>query len=105
MVFYRQQWLLTAFRALSGGCNDKLHNMLNIISERSLMFYNNELGNIKCPTLVIGAGNDIVVGMKAPEEITEKIGNSRLIAFEGFGHGVYEEAKDFNKRVLEFLRA
>ncbi|MCL2052680.1 MAG: alpha/beta hydrolase, partial [Lachnospiraceae bacterium] len=61
-----------------------------------------EIEKIKCPTLVIGVDNDKVLGLSS-EEITEKIENSKLIIYEGFGHGVYEEAKDFNRRVLDFL--
>lgn len=63
----------------------------------------NELSNIKCPTLVIGVDNDKIVGENSSEEIAEKIQNSKLIIYTGFGHGVYEEAKDFNHQVLEFL--
>lgn len=62
-----------------------------------------ELDKIKCPTLVIGADNDKVVGVNASEEIAGKIENSRLVIYEGFGHGVCEEAKDFNRQILDFL--
>ena len=62
-----------------------------------------ELVKINCPTLVIGVGNDKVVGIDSSEEIAGKIENSKLIVYEGFEHGVYEEAKDFNHQVLEFL--
>ncbi|MCL2020267.1 MAG: alpha/beta hydrolase [Oscillospiraceae bacterium] len=62
-----------------------------------------ELEKIKCPTLVIGVDNDKIVGVNSSEEIAAKIENSELIIYEGFGHGVYEEAKDFNRRVLDFL--
>ena len=62
-----------------------------------------EIEKIKCPTLVIGADNDKVVGVNSSEEIAGKIENSKLIIYKGFGHGVYEEAKDFNCRVLDFL--
>jgi len=63
-----------------------------------------ELEKIKCPTLVIGVDYDKIVGIKTSEEIAEKIQGSKLIIYEGFGHLVSEEAKDFNSRVLEFLR-
>jgi len=63
-----------------------------------------ELDKIKCPTLVIGVDDDKVVGVGSSEEIAEKVANSELVIYYGFGHGVYEEAKDFNSRVLQFLR-
>ena len=63
-----------------------------------------ELDKIKCPTLVIGVDNDKVVGINTSEEIAEKIAHSKLAIYEGFGHCVHEEAKDFNHQVSEFLK-
>lgn len=63
-----------------------------------------EINKIKAPTLVIGADCDKIVGGKASEEIAECINGSELKMYQGFGHGVYEEAKDFNQIVMEFLR-
>ena len=63
-----------------------------------------ELEKIKCPALVIGVKDDKVAGVGSSEEIAEKIVSSKLIIYEGFGHGVYEEAKDFNNHVLDFLK-
>ncbi len=62
-----------------------------------------EIYKIKAPTLVIGADCDKIVGGKASEEIAECIKGSELKMYQGFGHGVYEEAKDFNQTVLEYL--
>ena len=64
-----------------------------------------ELDKIKCPTLIIGGDSDKVVGLGTSEEIAGKIENSKLIIYEGYGHGAYEEVKDFNNEVLEFLRS
>ena len=62
-----------------------------------------DLDKIKCPTLVIGGDNDKIVGVNAAAELAEKIPNSELFIYKGLGHGLYEEAKDFNSRVLSFL--
>lgn len=62
------------------------------------------LGRIACPTLVIGAGQDRVVGVQASRELAEAIPQSQLEIYPGYGHGVYEEAPDFNRRVLRFLQ-
>ena len=62
-----------------------------------------EIGKITAPTLVIGADCDNIVGGKASEEIAERINGSELKMYQGFGHGLYEEAKDFNQVVLEYL--
>ncbi len=62
----------------------------------------NELDKIKCPVLVIGGRKDKVLTGKASEEITEKL-NCEIYMYENLGHAAYEEAKDFNQRVYDFL--
>ena len=62
-----------------------------------------ELQNIQCPVLVLGGREDLVVSGKASEELAEKL-KCELVMYEHLGHAVYEEAKDFNKRVYEFLK-
>ena len=62
------------------------------------------LNQIKTPTLVIGGEKDLSLGGDASKEIAEKIPGAELRMYEQWGHGLYEEAKDFNKAVLCFLR-
>lgn len=62
-----------------------------------------ELNKIKCQTLVIGGDCDKIVGTTAASTIADKISGSRLFIYNGLGHAAYEEAKDFNERVLDFL--
>ena len=62
------------------------------------------LGSISCPTLVIGGREDKIVTGEASEELAEKIPGSRLIMYDGLGHGLYEEAKDFLTQVKDFCR-
>ena len=62
-----------------------------------------ELEKIKCPTLVIGGDDDKIVGVNAAAELADRIRNSELFIYEGLGHALYEEAKDFNSRVQSFL--
>lgn len=61
------------------------------------------LDKIKCPTLVIGAKEDKVLGITGSKELSEKIENSSLFIYEGYSHGVYEQAKDFNNRIYDYL--
>ncbi|MBQ6961251.1 MAG: alpha/beta hydrolase [Clostridia bacterium] len=63
-----------------------------------------QLDRIACPTLVIGGTKDQIVTGKASEEIAEKIPGGQLYLYEGLGHGLYEEAPDFLRRVTEFCR-
>ena len=61
-----------------------------------------ELDKIKCPTLVIGGRKDEIVTGSASEEIAEKLG-CEIYMYDDLGHAAYEEAKDFNHRILEFF--
>lgn len=62
-----------------------------------------ELNKIKCPTLIIGAGKDRIVGVEASRELHKRIKNSELYIYKKYSHGVYEEEKDFFKRILKYL--
>lgn len=61
------------------------------------------LPKIKAPTFVIGGQQDHALGSDASKEIAERIPNAQLLIYPQWGHGLYEEAKDFNKRVLDYL--
>lgn len=62
-----------------------------------------KLDALSCPTLVIGAAQDKVVTGEASREIAEKLGCT-LHMYNDLGHAAYEEAKDFNKIVLDFFK-
>ena len=62
-----------------------------------------ELEKIKCSVFVIGGKQDEVVGGYASNEIADKL-NCEMYIYENLGHAAYEEAKDFNQKVLDFLR-
>ena len=61
------------------------------------------LNQIQAPTLVIGGEKDISLGGDASREIAEKMPGAELRMYAQWGHGLYEEAKDFNRVVLDFL--
>ncbi len=63
-----------------------------------------ELSGIRCPTLVIGGTDDRIVTGQASREIAAKIPGCELHLYEGLGHGLYEEAPDFLRRVADFCR-
>ncbi len=60
------------------------------------------LDHILCPTLVIGGKEDKIVTGQASAELAERIPDCKLYMYEGLGHGLYEEAPDFLKRVADF---
>ena len=61
------------------------------------------LGEIRCPVLVLGGEEDQIVTAQASRELAEALG-CPIWMYEGLGHAAYEEAADFNQRMLTFLR-
>jgi len=61
------------------------------------------LEDITAHTLVIGGEQDNALGADASREIAAAIPNAALKMYPQWGHGLYEEAKDFNQVVLNFL--
>ena len=63
-----------------------------------------DLGKIRCPVLVIGSEGDRVLTPDASREIASAL-NCELYMYPSvYGHAVYDEAPDYRKRCLEFLR-
>ena len=63
------------------------------------------LEKISCPTLIIGAENDDVLGVGGSIGLQQHIKGSQLIILPECGHALYEQNKDFQKRVLVFLES
>lgn len=61
------------------------------------------LAAIQAPTLVIGGEQDNVLGGEPSLVIATTIPGAVLKMYPQWGHGVYEEAPDFNGTVLNFL--
>ena len=64
-----------------------------------------KLSRILSPTLVVGGEQDHVLGGDPSRELAEAIPGARLHMYEKWGHGLYEEAADFNDLVLTYLRS
>ena len=62
-----------------------------------------ELRKITCPVFVMGGREDKVLTGRASEEIAGALGCGVKL-YDGLGHAAYEEAPDFNRQVLCFLR-
>lgn len=77
-----------------------------LVNARAILNFNayDELDRITCPTLIIGGEEDKTVGIQGSYELRERIAGSELHMYQGLGHAAYEEAKDFNQRVLDFLK-
>lgn len=63
-----------------------------------------QLDKISSPTLILGGMQDQIVGPKASLRLAEAIPDAELYMYEAYGHGAYEEAKDFQDRLLAFLK-
>lgn len=61
------------------------------------------LGKIQAPVLVIGGERDETLGGEASRQIAGGIAGARCKMYPQWGHGLYEEAPDFNDTVLAFL--
>jgi len=44
------------------------------------------------------------VGPEGSRRLAEGIRDAQLYMYERYGHGAYEEAKDFQDRLLDFLK-
>ena len=66
------------------------------------------LEKLKCPTFVLGAELDQVLGVIASREIAEVLKQNgvpvELYVYENYGHAAYDEAPDYRARILEFLK-
>lgn len=61
------------------------------------------LDSIQCETLIVGGECDQIVGKEASIELATQIKKSKLFLYPFLGHALYEEAKDFKKKIIEFL--
>ncbi|MGT2907156.1 alpha/beta fold hydrolase [Streptococcus dentiloxodontae] len=62
-----------------------------------------DLKRIQCSVFAIGGKEDKVLSGQASREIAEQLSCPSYL-YEGLGHSAYMEAKDFNQRILEFLK-
>jgi pimeloyl-ACP methyl ester carboxylesterase len=104
---YSPQYLMkyrTAYPIIGLVGKPKNYNRFLINAQAILGFdATSELDRINCPTLIIGGEEDKIVGADASRELYAAIINSEIYIYPGLGHAAYEEARDFNRRVFEFL--
>ena len=101
--YYRQnKWMVPLLGVLT---KPKSYQRFLILAEACLNHNAYaELAQINAPTFVIGGGQDQAIGPDAAGELAEHIPGAVLKVYPQWGHGLYEEAKDFNATVLEFLQ-
>ena len=63
-----------------------------------------ELHRITADTLVVGGEQDLALGGEASVRIAEAVDGAQLKMYPRWGHGLYEEEKEFNDLILTFLK-
>ena len=100
-----QKWsLLYNVMGIFGRIKDKQRidiQSVSCLKHDSLDF----LEKINCPTLIIGAEKDDVLGVEASLELHKHIKDSQLTLLPECGHALYEQNKNFQNRVLVFLES
>ena len=100
LQLYREMLITT-----NKGISEEEYQRFIILAEACKTFdCTDELSKIKCEVLVIGSEGDRVVTVEGSKEIAEALDCEIYIYDDSYGHGVYDEALDYKKRCLEFLR-
>lgn len=63
-----------------------------------------QLISICSPALIVGGEQDKALGGEASREMASQIPGAVLHMYPHWGHGLYEEAKDFNDLIMDFLK-
>ena len=77
-----------------------------IVIQSQSCLEHNSLGVLKyihCPTLILGALEDDVIGVKGSKELEKAISGCQLLILKHSGHALYEENKVFQEDVCKFL--
>ncbi len=89
--------------ASGNGTNEQdFRNFLVSLNAMKNFDVTERLHEFLCPILVLGAQEDRVLGVERSKEIMERTGCAGYI-YEGYGHGVYDEAPDYLSRIKAFL--
>ena len=62
------------------------------------------MGEITAPTLVLGGAQDHTLDPRGSRQLAQAIRGSQLHLWPDYGHAAYDEAKDFDARILDFLK-
>ena len=99
--YRRNKWLIPVMGALTKPKSyDRFFIQANACRSHDAA---DRLSSIAAPTLVIGGRQDQALGAEASVQIAAALPHARLKIYEEWGHGLYDEAKDFHQTVLNFL--
>jgi len=99
--YRRSKWLIPIVGALT---KPKSYARFLIQANACLAHDAHEwLHHIICPTLIIGGEQDKALSPEGSRLLSQAIPNSIIRMYPNHGHGLYEEAADFNDIILDFL--
>lgn len=99
--YRRNKWMIPLIGKLTKPrCYDRFFVQANACLTHDAY---DRLPEIAAETLVIGGEQDHCLGGDASREIAAAIANAVLKMYPLWGHGLYEEAPDFNQTLLKFL--
>lgn len=99
--YHKHKWLLPIIARLT---KPRSYDRFFIQANACLVNDSSQrLAHITSPTLVIGGEKDIALGAEPSREIAAAIPGARLKMYPNLGHGLYEEATDFNRIIHDFL--
>ena len=99
--YHRNKWLVPIMGKLT---KPKSYDRFFVQADACLTHDAYErLCRIQAPTLVIGGEKDNTLGGDASREIAAGIPGAELRMYGQLGHGLYEEARDFNQLVRSYL--
>ncbi len=78
--------------------------MINTLAGLLDFDHSNLLPKITCPALVIGGKEDQVIPVEIQEEMAGLLPNSRLMLYEGYGHGNDQENPQYENEVHKFIK-
>ena len=67
-----------------------------------------EISTIRCPVLILGAEDDMVVGPEGSREIFSLLSqnkNAEIYMYDGYGHAAFDTAEDYRDRLSSFFNA
>ena len=97
----RYRWLVPVASKLVGLM--PLPRFISLAKACQTVSTRDDLSGILSPVLVLGGAKDKVVGPAAAPVLSALLG-CRSYIYENLGHSIYEEAPDFNERVLAFFK-
>ena len=85
-----------------GASEQDYQNLITSIEGIVTFDCRDQLKDIHCPALVIGASEDRILGVQSSYDLVEPL-KAECFIYEGYGHAAYDEAPDYLTHIKGFL--